>query len=89
MTPAPALPSSPTHSLAYNLQEMMDGREQEQEQEQEQGQEQEEEKQDEAEKRRRQIDHQIREQEEVDWSISDRVAKPDSYLVEAASRARA
>ena len=31
---------------------------------------------------------QIREKEEADWSIADRKAKPDSYLVEAAARAR-
>ena len=74
---------------------MIDDKEQEQEQEQdqeqdqEQRQEQEEEEQEEkAEERRRQIDLQIREQEETDWSITDRFAKPDSYLVEAAARAR-
>ena len=31
---------------------------------------------------------QIREDEEADWSISDRPGRPDSYLVEAAARAK-
>ena len=53
------------------------------------GKEQEEEEQEEKEEeRRRQIDLQIREGEEADWSISDRPARPDSYLVEAAARAK-
>ena len=62
--------------------------EHEQEKEQEQDEEQDEEKQDEEEERRRQIDRQIREQEEIYWSISDKTGVPDSYLVEASSRAR-
>ena len=68
---------------------MIDDKEQEQEQEQDQEQRQREEEQEEkAEERRRQVDVQIREQEESDWSVTDRAAKPDSYLVEAAARAR-
>ena len=31
---------------------------------------------------------QIREKEEADWSIADRAARPDSYLVKAAARAK-
>ena len=69
---------------------MIDDKEQEQEQEQDQEkrQEEEEEQEEKAEERRRQVDLQIREQEETDWSVTDRVAKPASYLVEAAARAR-
>ena len=48
----------------------------------------EEEQEEKEEERRRQIDLQIREGEEADWSISDRPARPDSYLVEAAARAK-
>ena len=82
------LPSTHGHSQTQDLQEMMDDGEREHEHEQEKEQEQDEEKQDEEEERRRQIDRQIREQEEIDWSISDKTGVLDSYLVEASSRAR-
>ena len=74
-----------TYSGPHNLQEVMDEEDQDQDQVQEQEEEEQEEK---AEEKRRQIDVQIREKEEADWSIADRAARPDSYLVKAAARAK-
>ena len=68
-------------------QEQDQDQDQDQDQEKDPVKEQEEEKQEEkAEERRRQKEGQIREKEEVDWSISDRPVRPDSYLVEAAAK---
>ena len=87
MAPVHGPPHSPSHTqaLQHDLQEITRDRGGQTDQEQKQEQEQEQ-KQEEEDKGRRLQDQQVREQEGIDWSISDRTARPDSYLVEAASR---
>ena len=81
-----------THPGSPDLQEMMyDYQDQDQDPEQEKDpvlEQEEEEQEEKAAERRRQEEGQIREGEERDWDLTDRPEKPDSYLVEAASRAK-
>ena len=86
--PPPGFSPPYTHPGPFDLQQMMDeyqDQDQDTEQEKDPILEQEEEEQEE---KRRKEEGQIREGEERDWDLTNRPEQPDSYLVEAASRAK-